>query len=274
MEQGSLSKINDIFLLIKAILPLISKEDEQDIILGIGVPVSTSIENMRELSSKLKGDIEIKVKNDATNETIVVRKKIVKVLVMPESYGTYYSVASSFKDDIAVDAVVISLDLLTEILTIYNGQLLRMASRNLTGASLFVLSTKISLGLQQQTGTIINPKSILKNIMINKNQITISGKMYDIKKIKEHYVQQISKEIVDNLIEILGLLPLEAKIEYFIITGEAFSLFWNEIQMLILENNLIDDLDRIIVAESPSFSNAIGFESMANMKIKSGDLLK
>lgn len=270
LDQGTLSKIDDIFLLIKAVLPLISAENEDDIVLGIGVPISTSTEKMKELSSKLKGEVSISIRNDATKEEIHTIKQIKKVFVMPESYGTYYDVVSGSGQDIAIDAIIISLDLLTEILTVYNGRLIRSASINLTNASLFVLSNKIAQALQQQTGHIVNPHSILESIRNGKSKLVISGKTYDVGKIREHYMQQISQEIVDNLIILLDSLPLEAKIEYYILTGEAIEIFWTEIEMLILENNLIDDfdLDRIIKVKEPIFSNSIGFEKMVKKRLE------
>ena len=98
----------------------------------------------------------------------------------------------------------------------------------------------------------------------------ISGKTYDIGKIKEHYIRQISSEIVENLLEILKFLPMEATMEYYILSGEALDLFWTEIQMLILENELIEDfdVDKIIIVKNPAFANAIGFEKMVNKNIE------
>ncbi len=270
LDQGNLKKIDDIFLLIKAVLPIILKNDEEDIVLGIGVPISTNVEKMKELSAKLKGEFEIRIKNEATKEIINKKLNIRQVLIMPESYGTYYNVVSSIEENMAVDAVVISLDLTTEILTIYDGKLIRNASRNLINASLFILSNKIALALQQQAGTIINPNSILQSIRSNKDKVQISGKTYDISKVKEHFIRQISAEIVDNIIDVVKYLPLEAEIEYYILAGEALGLFWNEIEMLILKNNLIaeSDIERIIKVKDPIFSNAIGFEKLVKKKIK------
>lgn len=275
LDQANFKKIDDTFLLIKSILPLISKNDDEEVILGIGVPVSTTTEKMKELSAMLKGEFEIKIKNDATKEIINKKITIKQVLVMPESYGTYYDVISSAELDTALDAVVISLDLLTEILIIFDGKLIRNASRNLTNASLFVLSNKISLALEQQTGYIVNPHSILQSIRDNKDHVQISGKSYDIGEIKKYYIRQISAEIVNILIDLINNLPIDAQIEYFILTGEALDLFWTDIEILILENNLVNDIDlsRIIKVEDPSFSNAIGFEKMVKRKkrINSGE---
>ncbi|TFG19418.1 MAG: hypothetical protein EU529_16330 [Promethearchaeota archaeon] len=273
LDQSHLKKIDEIFLLIKSVLPLISENEEEEFILGIGVPVSTTKEKMKELSAKLKGEFEIKIKNEATKEMITKKIIIKQVLVMPESYGTYYDVISSAELDTALDAVVISLDLLTEILIIFDGKLIRNASRNLTNASLFVLSNKISLALEEQTGYIVNPHSILQSIRDNKEQVQISGKSYDISEIKKYYIRQISTEIVNILIDLIRNLPLDAEIEYFILAGEALDIFWTEIEILILENNLVDDIDlsRIIKVEDPRFSNAIGFEKMVKKKINSGE---
>lgn len=224
---------------------------------------------MKVLSAKLKGVVQIKIKNEATGEIIDIEKIISKVLVMPTSYGTYYGFASKSEDKTAIDAIVISLDFLTEILTIYNGQLIRSACQNIKNASLYVLSNKISQALQQQTGTILNPQSILMNIRNNIDQINVGGKIFDIGKVKQHYIQQISKEIVSDLKDLLGALPLEAQIDYFIISGEAVDIFWTEVEMLILEEMLIEELDRIVVVEDKKFSHAIGFEMMAQKRDES-----
>ena len=74
LDQGNLNRIEEIFLLIKAVLPVLLKEEQDDIILGIGTPISTSIDKMKDLSSKLKGDFNIKVINDATKE--IIEKKL------------------------------------------------------------------------------------------------------------------------------------------------------------------------------------------------------
>ncbi|MFO8020296.1 MAG: ParM/StbA family protein [Promethearchaeia archaeon] len=273
LDQGNLEKIDEIFQIIKSILPLIVDKEESDIILGIGVPISTSVKRMKELSAKIKGKCEIKIKNEATNEIIEVEKTIKKAFIMPQSYGSYYSIVSNLEKGIALDAVVISLDLLTEILTVYNGEIIRTASLNLTNASLFVLANKISQALQQQTGEIVNPHTILGNIRKKQDQVILAGKNYDIGNVKEHYIRQIANDIVDNLSEVLNSLPLEADVEYYIITGEAVELFWTEIEMLILEHNLIRDLDldRIIKVEDPIFSNSIGFEKMVKKQLESGE---
>ena len=273
LDQGNLEKIDEIFLIIKAILPLIANKDETDIIVGIGVPISTSVKRMKELSAKIKGKFSIKIKNEATNEIKEVEKTIKKAFIMPQSYGSYYSIVSDLEEGVAIDSVVISLDLLTEILTVYNGEIIRTASLNLTNASLFVLANKISQALQQQTGHIINPHTILGNIRKNQDQVIISGKNYDIGKVKEHYIRQIANDIVDNLSQVLNKLPLEAEVEYYIITGEAVELFWTEIEMLILEHNLIRDLDldRIIKVENPIFSNSIGFEKLVQKQLEGSE---
>jgi hypothetical protein len=256
--------------MIKAALPLISKkEEENEIVLGIGVPIATSKETMKELSSKLKGEIKVKIRNEATQDIIERIFNITQIYIMPESYGTYYDILTSIGEDLVIDAIVISLDLHTEIITIYDGNLIRKASRNIADASLSSLTNKIALALQEDTGAIVNPHSILESIRNNENQVIISGRIASISKVKEFYVRQISAEIVENVIEILKLLPLDKNIEYYILTGEACDLFWNEIEMLIIENQLIEDfdIDRVVKVPDPIFSNAKGFEAMVKRKL-------
>ncbi len=268
--EGVIKKINDIFLVIKAFLPLISKkQEENEIVLGIGVPISTTTQRMKKLSSKLKGTFEVKIQNDATKEIIERTFNIKQTYILPESYGSYYDLISNTKEDVIINAIVICLDLHTEIVTVYGGDLIRKASRDIRDASLSVLTNKIALALEEDTGSIVNPNSILENIRNNSNQVVIAGRICSFGKVKEHYIRQISKEILDNILEVLKLLPLESKIDYYIIAGEAVDLFWNEIEMLLFQNMLIDDfdLDRVIKVEDPIFSNAKGFEAMIKRKL-------
>ena len=150
VDRGSLTQIADVFLVIKAALPLISKnKEERNIILGIGVPISTSKEKMKELSSKLKGEFIVKIQNEATKDVIERSFNIKQIFLMPESYGTYFNILTQVGEEDVVDAIVISLDLHTEIITIYDGNLIRKASRNLATASLSVLTSKVALALEE-----------------------------------------------------------------------------------------------------------------------------
>lgn len=268
LEKAILTKISDVFFLIKAALPLIAKV-EDEIVLGIGVPIATSEETLKELSSKLKGEVEVKIKNEATKEIIERKFNIKQVLLMPESYGTYYDILTTIGEENVIDALVITLDLHTEIVTIYDGNLVRLASRNIADASLSVLTNKVARALEEDTGSIVNPHSILESIRNNDTQVVIAGKIANISSVKDYYIRQISAEIVENVIEVLNLLPLDNTVEYFIITGEACDIFWNELEMLLIENLLIKDVDvdRIIKVPNPIFSNAKGFEAMVKRKL-------
>jgi len=269
LEKAILTKISDVFYLIKAALPLIAK-GEDEIVLGIGVPIATSEETLKELSSKLKGEVEVKIKNEATKEIIERTFNIKQVYLMPESYGTYFDILTTIGIEDVLDAIVISLDLHTEIITIYDGNLIRMASRNIADASLSVLTTKVARALEEDTGSIVNPHSILESIRNDDKQVVIAGKIANISSVKDYYIRQIAAEIVENVIEVLNLLPLDNTIEYFIITGEACDIFWNELEMLLIENLLIKDIDvdRVIKVPNPIYSNAKGFQAMVERKME------
>ena len=103
--------------------------------------------------------------------------------------------------------------------------------------------------------------------------MVIGGRIANIGKVKEFYIRQISSEIVDNIIEVIRLLPPESSIEYFILTGEACEIFWSEIEMLIIQNHLIKDydVDRVIKVPDPIFSNAKGFEEIMKKKLASSE---
>jgi len=223
---------------------------------------------MKQISSSLKGMYDIYVRNDATSEEKKFQIEILKTLVMPEAYGSYYEIISKSQEQIATDAVVVSLDYLTEILTLYRGRPMRLASGNLPDASLSVLANKIALVLQKATNQIISPFDLLPNLQQNRNQVNVAGKIYDITDSKEFFIREISRIIVDRLKILLSYLPYDAQIEHYIITGEGANIFWKEIELNILEENIIEDIERIIIPEDPTFMNVEGFKNLASKTLK------
>ena len=264
VEKGKVEKLDDVFRLIKAVIALTSIKNEEQIVIATGVPISTNIDLMKQISGSLKGTYNLYVRNEATSEDKKLKIEILKTLVMPEAYGSYYQVISESQEQIASDAVVVSLDYLTEILTLYRGKPMRLASGNLMDASLSVLANKIALVLQKATNQIISPFDLLPNIQQNRNQVNVAGKIYDITDSKEFFIREISRIIVDRLRILLSNLPYDAQIEHYIITGEGTSIFWKEIELNILEENIIEDLDKIIIPKDPIFMNVEGFKKLAS----------
>jgi hypothetical protein len=263
VEKGSVENLDDVFRILKAILALLNIQDGQELVIATGVPISTNIELMKQMSAKFKGPFDIHIRNDATSEEKKLSIQILKTLVMPEAYGSYYNIVSGFKEQIATDAIVVSLDYLTEILTIYQGRPMRLASGNLLDASLAVLANKIAITLQKATNHIVSPLDLLPNLQHNRNQVNIGGKLYDITESKDYFIREIGRIIADQLKILIATLPRDAEIEHYIITGEGTNIFWKEIELHLLEEGIIEDVDKVILPADPIFANVIGFEYLA-----------
>ncbi|MHA1378317.1 MAG: hypothetical protein ACTSRG_08035 [Candidatus Helarchaeota archaeon] len=261
-EKGQIEQLDDVSRIIKAVLALFV-QDGQQIVLATGVPISTSLDLMKKISLKLKGPYNIHIRNDATSEEKKIKLEIIKTLVLPEAYGSYYQIISSSETQTASDAIIISLDYFTEILTIYQGIPMRLASRNLIDASLSVLTNKIALALQKSTNRIVSSSDLLPNIQQNKNKINVAGKIYDISESKEFFIRKMGIRIADQIEILISKLPPDAEIEYFIITGEGANVFWKEIQLNLLEKGIIEDLDKVIIPEDSILTNVRGFENLA-----------
>ncbi|MHA1427535.1 MAG: hypothetical protein ACTSQI_16220 [Candidatus Helarchaeota archaeon] len=267
IKKGRIENLVDVFRIIKAVLALLNIPDGQQLVVATGVPISTSIDLMKQMSASLKGDYTIHIRNDATSEERTLSIQILKTLVMPEAYGSYYHVISGLDTNIAHDAIVVSLDYLTEILTIYQGRPMRRASGNLMDASLAVLANKIAVSLQKVTDKITSPLDLLPNIQQNKNYINVAGQAYDITESKEYFIREIGASIADQLKVLIYSLPPDADIQHYIITGEGTNIFWKEVELHLLEEGIIEDLDKIVIPEHPEFANVKGFENLASKKL-------
>ncbi|MHA1791846.1 MAG: ParM/StbA family protein, partial [Promethearchaeota archaeon] len=107
-SEGKMKSAEDAFIAIKSTLALVA-EDGDEFIVCAGVPVATPMGEMKELSRLLKGEHEIRVRNDATGEKRVLNVNVTKCLVIPEPYGTYYYTLKSRNEDSAIDAVIIDI---------------------------------------------------------------------------------------------------------------------------------------------------------------------
>ena len=270
VEKGRVENLDDVFRIIKAVIALLNIQEGQQMVVATGVPISTNIDLMKQISATLKGTHQIHIRNDATSQEKQISIQILKALVMPEAYGSYYHVVSGFEDQIANDAIVVSLDYLTEILTIYQGRPMRLASGNLMDASLAVLANKIALTLQKATNQIVSPLAILPNLQQNQDHVNVGGKIYDISESKEYFIREIGQLIADQLITLINHLPPDAELKHYIITGEGTKIFWKEIELHLLEEGIIEDLDKIVIPENPIFANVKGFENLARKTLMRG----
>lgn len=251
------------FLALKAALSLLINKDGEEIVIATGVPVATSLEVMKNLSSMLKGDIEINVRNDANGETKKFTVNIQKCLVLPEPYGTYYSTLKEKGEDEAVDTVLVDIGHgSTDILTMYQGRPMRTASGSMREAT-DTLTNRMAAKLQEKTNMIIKPFDLMNVIRKQKDTVLLGGQTYSIKAIREFYADQIARVMVDEVMRLISTLPPDAFVEYYIICGGGAYLFGQAIKQAIIDGKLVNSPESVIIPTDPVLSNAIGFELIA-----------
>ncbi|NHJ48854.1 MAG: ParM/StbA family protein [Asgard group archaeon] len=268
-SEGKMKSIKDAMMAIKAALSLFIKGDGENIYIATGVPVATSQDEMETLSSGLTGDLQINIKNDATGETHSYNVTVEKCLVLPEPYGSYYQILKTSGETRAVDAIIVDIGHgSTDILTIYQGRIMRTASGSLEEA-VDTLTTRMARNLQEQTGKILRPFDLMKTIEKNLSAVMISGQQYDISETKKYYIENISDIIIDETSRLLGTLPPDAWIEKVILTGGGAYVFGETLKEMMWERNIVKSPEEVVIPENPVMCNAMGFELVAASRVKS-----
>ncbi len=259
-SDGQMKSAEETFLALKAALSLIIAEDDQDVVMATGVPVATSLEVMKNLSRMLKGNLEINVRNDATEKTQRINCNITKCLVLPEPYGTYYSTLKERGEDEAVDTVLIDIGHgSTDILTMYAGRPMRTASGSLREAT-DTLTNRIAAKLQEKTNMIVKPFDLMTTIQKQKETVMLGGQTYSIKAIKDHFSAVIAKVMVDEVMRLIATLPPDAFVEYYIICGGGAYSFGDAIKKALIDGKLVSSPEAVVIPDDPVMSNAKGFE--------------
>jgi actin-like ATPase involved in cell morphogenesis len=267
-SEGKMKSTRDAAMAIKAALSLFIKSDNEHIYVATGVPVATSQDEMETLSAGLTGEIEINVKNDATGETSSFNVTVDKCLVLPEPYGSYYQILRTSGETRAVDAIIVDIGHgSTDILTIYNGRIMRTASGSLEEA-VDTLTTRMARQLQEQTGKIIRPFDLMKTIEKNLAAVMISGQQYDVTETKQYYIENISDIIIDETSRLLGTLPPDAWIERVILTGGGAYVFGETLKEMMWEQNIVKSPEEVVIPNNPVMCNAMGFELVAEARAK------
>jgi actin-like ATPase involved in cell morphogenesis len=265
--EGQMKSAENTFIATKAALSLVMQEPEEEFVIGTGVPVSTSMEVMKNLSRMLKGEMKISVRNDASGERFDYTANVLKTLVMPEPYGTYFKILKDRGEETAVDTVIIDIGHgTTDILTMYQGRPMRTASGAIVEAT-DTLTVRMARALQDKTGAIIKPFDLMTAISKGKNQVMISGKYYAIDDLKIYYAKQIADIIIDETMRLIATLPPDAFIEYFIIAGGGAYTFGQQIRNEIIARKLVSEGDKVVIPKDPVLSNAAGFELIAQSQI-------
>lgn len=262
-SDGQMKSAEETFIALKAALSLLIEEDGQEVVVATGVPVATSMDVMKNLSRMLKGNLEIQVKNDATGESKRVSANILKCLVLPEPYGTYYATLKEKGEEEAVDTVLIDIGHgSTDILTMYQGRPMRTASGSMREAT-DTLTNSMANALQEKTNQIVKPFDLMTTIRKQRDTVMIGGQTYSIKSTRDYYAKQIAKVMIDEVMRLIASLPPDAFVEYYIICGGGAYTFGEAIKEAIIDGKLVSSPDAVIIPEDPVLSNAKGFELIA-----------
>ncbi len=262
-SEGRVKSIEDAVLAIKAILALITEKDYDQVIMATGVPVATSRKEMIKLAKGLKGPLDYHVENEATGESFHRKLDVKHCIVMPEPFGTYYSTLKEEGESRAVDAIVIDIGHgSTDILSLYEGRVMRQASGSLEEAT-DTLTNRLAQELQNQTGKIIRPFDLMASLAQGKDVLTIGGERWDILGMKEYHIEIIADVILDEVNRLIGTLPPDAIIERVILCGGGMHIFGDRLRQGFEQAGLAEHPEMLSIPQDPVMSNARGFELFA-----------
>lgn len=262
-SEGRVKSIEDAILAIKAVLALITEKDSDQVIMATGVPVATSRKEMIKLAKGLKGPLDINVENEATGEKIHRKLDVKHCIVMPEPFGTYYFTLKEEGETRAVDAIVIDVGHgSTDILSLYEGRVMRQASGSLEEAT-DTLTHRLAQELQNQTGKIVRPFDLMSSLSQGKDVLTIGGERWDILGMKEYHIEIISDVILDEVNRLIGTLPPDAIIERVILCGGGMHIFGDRLRQGFEQAGLAEHPEMLSIPQNPVMSNARGFELFA-----------
>ncbi|MHA1681319.1 MAG: hypothetical protein ACTSUE_09940 [Promethearchaeota archaeon] len=240
---------------------------EIDSIITIGVPISTNRESMKELSQGLKGVKEIVLENDGTKEIIQLRINIQNCMVVYGPYGSYVQMLQEYRENTAVDAVITDIGFgSAEILSIYEGRPNSLSSASIPDLSLETLANRIAQSLEKQTGRIVKGLDLMRLLQQDKSTVIISGENLDISELKRYYVEAIANSLTDEIINLVTQLPPDARIKYYIFTGDGVELFWKDLELILFQKNLIQDVDQAGHPKDYKVANARGFEFISQSR--------
>nr|MDO8113915.1 hypothetical protein [Candidatus Sigynarchaeota archaeon] len=277
-KNGMIADIADVELAVKVALVVLGIKtklidesnpgvQEIDCIATVGVPVSTNVEKMKALSQALKGAKELILENDHTKQVVQVRLNITNCIVVYGPYGSYYTMMQEFNEATAVDAVVTDIGFgSAEILTLYEGRPNALASSSINDLSLETLANRIAQALQKQTGRIVRGVDLMRLLQEGKKTVIIGGENLDIGAMKKYYIEQIAKTLTDEIVTLVSRLPPDARIKYYIFTGDGVDLFWKDLESILYQKNLIQDINQTGHPKDYKISNARGFEQIARAR--------
>ncbi|MHA1617607.1 MAG: hypothetical protein ACTSX9_09925 [Candidatus Njordarchaeales archaeon] len=262
-REGRMKSARDALIAVKAALGLIAERPEETFVIATGVPVATGQGEMEALSKSIVGTHEIRIKNDATGDKKIIKAKIVAAPVMPEPYGSWYYVLKRRGERTAIDSVIIDIGYgSTDILTIYNGTILRTASGSIVEA-VDTIVTKLAQYLNEKTGRMIKPELLIASLEKGNMVVNIGGASYDISPQVNALSEYVARVIMDELSRLMDSLPPDALIKYFILVGGGVYFLGPKLKEALLSSGFVKSPDQIIIPDDPVMSNAMGFELVA-----------
>lgn len=248
--------------------PVTTGIQDLECVITVGVPVSTSVDKMKQLSQQLKGTKELVLQNDHTKQVVHTRLVVTGSMVVYGPYGSYYSMLQSFNEDTAVDAVITDIGYgSAEILTIYEGRPNILASASIPDLSLETLADRIAAALQKQTGRIVKGVDLMRGLQKGERRLVIGGEALDITGLVAYYVEAIATSLCDEIIRLVSSLPPDARVKYYIFAGDGVDLFWKDLELVLFQKNLIRDVNQAAHPADYRFSNARGFEAIARARL-------
>ncbi len=267
-SEGKMKSIENSLLALKAILSLIMKSNYEQFVVGTGVPIATGTEESKLLSRGLKGTHEVKVRNDSTGESKQMKILVEQVFIAPEPYGTYWYTLKTSGVQTAVDSIIVDIGHgTTDILCMYKGNMMRAASGSLEEA-VDSLTSVLSRAIQEKSGKIVRPFDLMMAIEQGKTNILVGGKALDISAAMNQAVTSIADVVVDESNRLLNNLPPDAWIEKVIICGGGSYVFGQYLKDAFFEANIVKKKDEVIMPEDAVMSNALGFEQIAQTKLR------
>lgn len=262
-REGRMKSHKNARIALQAVLSLLGNEGWNYYSVATGVPVGMSKEGMETLSESLTGTFKIKIENDATGEKKRVRGRVVAAPVMPEPYGAYYYLLKTRGEEKAMDSILIDIGYgTTDILTLYQGSVLRTASSSINEA-VDTVTSKLADKLSEKADTNVKPESLMTSLEREDKKVTIGGRTYDVGPQIESISTFVARSIVDEVRRVMSNLPTDAVINYYILEGGGSYLFGDLIKEQLLDEGIIQDPNDLIIPDDPVFANAKGFEMIA-----------
>ena len=99
----------------------------------------------------------------------------------------------------------------------------------------------------------------------------VGGETFSIKEIKTYYSEQIARIMIDETNRLITMLPPDAYVELYIVTGGGAYTFGEYIKKALVTNKMVAKPEDVIQPEDPVIANAEGFELVAMSRAEEAD---